>query len=64
MENDKTLHEEIAHIISDSSLWNLGKDAHNALSELTCAIVDFIKARDKTIRNALILRILKTFSNG
>jgi len=35
--------EKIADIITSSSLWNCGKDSHNALSELTISISDMIK---------------------
>ena len=32
------MRERIAKVISDSTLWDLGKDGHNALSELTESI--------------------------
>jgi len=35
--------EKIAGIIHSSSLWNCGKDSHNALSELTISISDMIR---------------------
>jgi len=35
--------KKIADIIHSSSLWNHGKDSHNALSELTISISDMIK---------------------
>ena len=34
--------KEIAEMITTSTLWNFGKDGHNALSELTETIYDII----------------------
>jgi len=37
------LEEKIAEIIYESSLYNLGKDSHNAISELTITLKDLFK---------------------
>jgi len=34
--------KDLANIITSSSLWHLGRDAHNALSELVETLTDFI----------------------
>ena len=39
--------KRIAETITKSTLWNLGADSHQALSELTEAIVDDMKERLK-----------------
>lgn len=41
----KELEKEILNIITKSSLWNLGKNSHNALSELTIAIATHIERK-------------------
>ena len=47
----KRLKKEIVAIITQSTLWNSGKEAHNALSELTESVYHFIintKKNEKT----------------
>jgi len=41
--DENKIKEQLAKIIVNSTLWNIGKDGHNALSELVEAIFDFIK---------------------
>ena len=40
---EKISKQEIAKVIAESSLYNLGKDSHNALSELVEAIYGLLK---------------------
>jgi hypothetical protein len=50
------LEHNIAKIITDSSLWNLGKDSHNALSELTKSILELV-SQDRKELEAEVARL-------
>jgi len=41
----------LANIITSSSLWHLGKDSHNALSELVETLNDFINKHNLLDKN-------------